>query len=191
MQAKQSSSPNWIFFKRWLANPLAMGSVIPSGAALGRLVVSRLDHGPEKHVVELGSGTGSLIQSIIDSGFPAEQICSIEIAPELVAFLRKKYPSLRVIEGDASICDQLLGDELKGSVGTVIVGIPMILLPLAQQRRIIDAIFRLAPSGHRFLLYSYWIASPLPARKLGLIVRRVGFTFRNFPPVSLWEYKRI
>lgn len=193
MQSKQSRSvpPSWIFFRRWLANPLSMGSVVASGAALGRLVVGQLDHGPEKHVIELGGGTGSLIQTITDSGFPAEQLCSIEIEPELAAFLRKKYPSIRVVEGDASSCDQLLGDELKGRVGTVIVGIPMLLLPLEQQQRIINAIFRLAPSGHRFLLYSYWPTSPLPARKLGLIGRRVGFTWRNFPPVSLWEYRRI
>ena len=59
------------------------------------------------------------------------------------------------------------------------------MLPLAQQRRFVEAV---AP-GRGSLLYTYSITSPLPYRKLGLTARREAWTPLNFPPASVWRYQ--
>jgi phospholipid N-methyltransferase len=89
--------------------------------------------------------------------------------------------------GDARALPDLLPARWHGRVGTVICGIPLVLLPVAEQRRFIDAIDAVAP-GRGFLHFSYCATSPLPARRHGLLARREAWTPLNFPPASVWRY---
>ena len=47
----------WVFFKSWLANPLTMGSIVPSSVGLRNLVTKHTVCGPDEIVVEFGGGT--------------------------------------------------------------------------------------------------------------------------------------
>jgi phosphatidylethanolamine/phosphatidyl-N-methylethanolamine N-methyltransferase len=72
----------------------------------------------------------------------------------------------------------------------VVCGIPLVLLPVPEQRRFIDAIEAVAP-GRGFLHYSYCATSPLPWRKHSLSARREAWTPLNFPPASVWRYQPV
>ena len=72
----------------------------------------------------------------------------------------------------------------------MVVGIPMVLLPIDLQKEIIEAIFSVLPEGRRFILYTYCATSPLDMKKLGLKGKRLGWTPRNFPPASVWGYTK-
>ena len=89
---------------------------------------------------------------------------------------------------DAFALPQHLTARLPGPVGTVICGIPLVMLPLERQRQFVAEVERIAP-GLGFLLYTYCITSPLPYRKLGLDAVREAWTPRNFPPASVWRYR--
>lgn len=121
----------WMLFRRWIANPLQMGSVVPSSPALCRRVAAHTRWAPDEAVLILA--------------------------------------------------------QWHGRIGTVVCGIPMVLLPLTGQRRFIDAIEAVAP-GPGFLHYSYCAASPLPSVKHRLAARREAWTALNFPPASVWRY---
>ena len=54
-----------LFLKRWLANPLQMGSIIPSSPVLCRKVVEQVRCGPDQVVLELGAGTGVISQALL------------------------------------------------------------------------------------------------------------------------------
>ncbi len=191
-KAKSASetSATWLFFKRWLADPISMASIIPSSPALRRIVSKNIVCGADEVVVEFGGGTGAITRAILEAGVPAHKIYSIEIDKELAEYLQGVFPDVNVVHGDARQCDRLIGETNVGRVGTLVVGIPMVLLPLKLQQEIVDAIFRVLPDGRRFLQYTYCATSPLPIRKLGLDGRRLGFTPLNFPPASVWGYSR-
>jgi phosphatidylethanolamine/phosphatidyl-N-methylethanolamine N-methyltransferase len=70
----------------------------------------------------------------------------------------------------------------------VVCGIPLVLLPLAEQKRFIDGMQAVAP-GRGFLHFSYCATSPLPARKHGLTAKREVWTPLNLPPASVWRYR--
>lgn len=178
----------WMFFRRWLANPLQMGSVVPSSAALCRRLVTATRCAPAEVVLELGAGTGVISRALLQSGLPAERLFVVEIVPAMAAHLRRVLPGVNVIEGDARLLPALLPASVHGRIGTVICGIPLVLLPLAEQRRFLDAIEAVAP-GRGFLHYSYCATSPLPWRKHRLSARREAWTPRNFPPASVWRYQ--
>jgi phosphatidylethanolamine/phosphatidyl-N-methylethanolamine N-methyltransferase len=111
----------------------------------------------------------------------------VEIVRDMADHLRAELPGANVIEGDARALPRLIPAAWHGKIGTVVVGIPLVLLPFAEQRRFIDAIEAVAP-GRGFILYSYCITSPLPYKKHGLVAKREAWTPLNFPPASVWRY---
>lgn len=176
-----------LFLARWLANPLQMGSVVPSSPALCRRVVQQVQRTPDEWVLELGAGTGVVSRALLDGGIPPERVTVLEIVPDMAEHLRTRLPGVEVVEGDARALPDLIPRGRHGRIGTVICGIPMVLLPLAEQRRFIDAIEAVAP-GRGFLHYSYCVTSPLPHGKHGLAARREAWTPLNIPPASVWRY---
>ena len=176
-----------LFFRRWLVNPLQMGSVVPSSPALCQRIVRQVRRAPDEAVIELGAGTGVISRALLASGTPAERLFVVEIVPEMAAHLRRSLPGANVIEGDARRLPELIPPAWHRRVGSVVCGIPLVLLPFAEQRRFLDAIEAVAP-GRGFLHFSYCATSPLPARRHRLTARREAWTPLNFPPASVWRY---
>lgn len=177
-----------LFIKRWLANPLQMGSVIPSSPALCRRIAALAACGPDEVVVELGAGTGVVSRALLDAGLPPQRLVVVEIVRDMAEHLRRALPGVNVIQGDAFELATALPARMHGKVGTAICGIPLVMLPVAQQRRFVAAVESVAP-GKGFLLYTYCITSPLPYRKLGLTAKREAWTPSNIPPASIWRYQ--
>ncbi len=177
-----------LFLRRWLANPLQMGSIVPSSPALCRRLVQQVRRAPDEWVIELGAGTGVVSRALLQGGTPPERLTVIEIVPDMARHLRHTLPGVDVIEGDARTLPDLVPAMRHGRIGTVICGIPLVLLPFVEQRRFIDAMRAVAP-GRGFLHYSYCVTSPLPARKHGHTARREAWTPLNVPPASVWRYE--
>jgi phosphatidylethanolamine/phosphatidyl-N-methylethanolamine N-methyltransferase len=176
-----------MFFRRWLANPLQMGSIVPSSATLCRRIVQQTRRSADEAVLELGAGTGVVSRALLAAGMPPERLIVMEIVPDMARHLRDVLPGVEVLEGDARELPTLLSQHWHGRIGSVICGIPLVLLPVAEQRRFIDAIEAVAP-GKGFLHYSYCVTSPLPYRKHELAAKREAWTPLNFPPASVWRY---
>jgi phosphatidylethanolamine/phosphatidyl-N-methylethanolamine N-methyltransferase len=179
-----------LFLRRWAANPLEMGSIVPSSPALGRRVAAaaaRLAAGGS--VVELGAGTGAITQALLDGGIAPGRLTVVEIVPEMAAMLAATWPGVRVITGDAWSLSSLLGEGSLGRIGAVVCGIPLVLLPRARQAALVAEIEAVAP-GRGFLHYSYCATSPLPRAALGLTGQRLAWTPLNLPPASVWHYAK-
>jgi phosphatidylethanolamine/phosphatidyl-N-methylethanolamine N-methyltransferase len=176
-----------MFLRRWAANPLQMGSIVPSAPALCKRVARQMRRTPDQFVLELGAGTGVISKALLNAGLPPEKLIVVEIVPDMAEHLRKVLPGVHVIEGDARDLAKLLPAHMRGNIGSVVCGVPLVLLPLAEQRRFIDAMEAVAP-GVGFLHYSYCITSPLPYKKHSLSAKREEWTPRNFPPASVWRY---
>ena len=69
-------------------------------------------------------------------------------------------------------------------------GVPLVLLPFAEQQRFVAAFRAVAPECG-FLHYSYCATSPISPRRLGLEARRLAWTPLNFPPASVWHYRHV
>src|ERR1700722_8485639 len=138
-QWRSSVARPGMFFRRWLANPLQMGSVVPSSAALCTRIVRQTRRAQDEAVLELGAGTGVISRALLASGVPADRLFVVEIVPDMAAHLREALPGARVLEGDARRIQEILPAAWHGRIGTVICGIPLVLLSLTEQRRVIMA----------------------------------------------------
>ena len=176
-----------LFLRRWAANPLRAGSVIPSSAALCARIVR---HGwPQDGgmVLELGAGTGVVSRAFLEAGLEPGRLIVNEVDPEMAQHLRQTLPGVTVLEGDARALTSLLPAACHGRIATVVCGIPLVLLGRDEQQRFISAMEEVAP-GRGFLHFSYCATSPLPFRKHKLAAKREAWTPLNFPPASVWRY---
>jgi len=191
-KAKNGKTPPaaWVFFQRWMANPLSVGSITPSGPGLRKLIRENLVCGPDEVVVEFGAGTGAITRALLEAGIPGRKVYSFEIDPHFARYVHGVYPDVNLINGDCRKAAETLGPDLVGKVGTVVTGIPMVTLPMSVQREIVEAAFSVMPEGRSFLLYTYMLHSPLNLKELGLKGKRVGFTWQNIPPASVWAYSK-
>lgn len=189
---KRLPSGRWLFFRRALVHPLQLGTPIPSSPALGRLIASHIGARKNGLTVEIGGGTGVITRQLLAAGVPADRLLVLEIDPEMADYLRATLPEANVTTGDARDLPALLPPSWRGRVDTIVSGIPMAVLSAAYQRQLIDAMFSALAEDGRYLQYTFTLGgSPVRARRLGLTARRLGTTFGNFPPASVWTYQPI
>jgi len=180
-----------LFFRRWIANPLKVGALLPSSPALARVVARNVEMGPDDVVIEVGAGTGSITKGLLASGaIPPERLFVIEIDTDMCTYLRKQLPHVQVIHGDAGRLADIVPSRWHGKVSTVVSGIPMITLPFDAQQRLIRSWFSIMKPGGKMLQYTYSLVSPIPEDKLDLRGRRCGMAFLNVPPASVFAYRK-
>jgi phosphatidylethanolamine/phosphatidyl-N-methylethanolamine N-methyltransferase len=178
-----------IFFALWLLKPLRIAAASPSGARLADTVARFVDLTRPGPVLELGAGTGSLTRGLIRAGCPPRRIIAVEREPRLATVLRREFPSMTVVEGDATrIADCLpaQADQLCSAVSSL----PIKWFPPALQAAVIGpCLDRLGPDG-AFLQITNAFTSPVAIDELGLDGKEIARIWRNMLPAQLWSYTR-
>lgn len=189
-----SSRPNdveaGLFFRRWLANPLKVGSVVPSSYALAQLVASHIQRGSDDFVLEIGAGTGAITRALIDAGLPADRLVLVELDPAMSAVLADRFPRIRIITGDATRLTEILPEGVCGHIATVVSGLPVLGRPREFQQAVVDSCFDVLRPGGAILQYTYSPMSPLPRKRLGITGKLMGWAASNLPPATLWRFTR-
>jgi phosphatidylethanolamine/phosphatidyl-N-methylethanolamine N-methyltransferase len=179
-----------LFFRRWLANPLKVGAVVPSSYALAQLIASHIQRAGDDYVLELGAGTGAITRALIDAGLPADRLLLVELDPKMSAVLADRFPGIRIITGDATKLTEILPDGVRGRIATVVSGLPMIGRPREFHQAIVEACFAVLRPGGAILQYTYSPVSPLPRKRLGITGKLMGWAASNLPPASVWRFTR-
>ncbi len=182
------------FLRGWSRDPLAVGLPFPSSSwTAERLARAVLDAqmpqaGP---VVELGAGTGSVTQALIDAGCPVDEIVAVERDPELCRWLERRFPGLQVIQGNALQLGKVMVAARILSVRVVLCGLPMRAIPPKEAARCYSDAFRLMPAGGSIIQYTYGFRPPVDpeAATPGLEATFVGREWRNVPPMAIWRYR--
>lgn len=179
------------FYREWLRRPLAVAAVSPSGKALAGVVAAAV--GEARSVVELGAGTGALTEALVARGIP--RLLVIESNPTFCHLLRRRFPGLVVIEGDALHAAELLAttEVPAGTADVVVSGLGMLTRPREEQQRLLEAMLALVrPDGHivQFTYSPFFPVARGLLGEMGLEARREGMTWRNLPPASVFVLRR-
>jgi phosphatidylethanolamine/phosphatidyl-N-methylethanolamine N-methyltransferase len=188
-RADKNENQTLVFLKAWLKSPLSVGAIAPSGERLARAMARTVPRRSGLPIVELGGGTGSITAALLRRVAP-ERLVVFERDPELARLLKKKFPSIKVVQGDARNLRHHLRSLGIDRVGTVVSGLPMVAIPKRIQREILEASFAVLAPGAPFIQYTYSLFSPLPRRELGLTGRPIARVLQNVPPASVWIYRR-
>jgi phosphatidylethanolamine/phosphatidyl-N-methylethanolamine N-methyltransferase len=178
-----------VFFGRWLRAPHHIGAVAPSSRYLARAMAKQVEVGSTEVVVELGGGTGSVTKALLER-IPAEQLIVVERDERLYHMLRRRFPQLRILLGDARQLGALLRPLGINAVSAVVSSLPLVSMPKRIRRQIVDQSFAMMGEAGRFIQFTYSLTSPLARRELGLRGRVASRVWLNVPPATVWSFRR-
>jgi phosphatidylethanolamine/phosphatidyl-N-methylethanolamine N-methyltransferase len=175
------------FVRSFLRDPKAVGSIYPSSKYLTKIMASYVVFSQNQLIVELGAGTGVITQAMLNRGIPPERIIAIESTPALIENLRRHFPKVQVIEGDASHLAEFLKNETR-PIGTIISGLPLRSLPKEMTERILSAIPAVLASHGRYIQFTYDLRNNTHfyTQQYKLIKRKL--VWANVPPAKVEVY---
>jgi phosphatidylethanolamine/phosphatidyl-N-methylethanolamine N-methyltransferase len=178
-----------VFFALWLQKPLRIAAAKPSGARLADAVARCIDLTRPGPVLELGVGTGSLTRGLVRAGCRPERIVALESEPALVAVLRRAFPAVTVIEGDAT----RIGNYFAGSAerfAAVVSSLPIKWFSVEAQYAVVRPCLDLLGPGGRFFQLTNAFTSPLAIDRLGISGQEVARVWFNLLPTQIWAYSK-
>lgn len=178
------------FFKGWIDEPKAVGSIIPTSSVTARRMASVTDPKSGLPVLELGPGTGVVTKAILAHGVKPERLWAIEFSSDFVDHLRSSFPGVNVIQGDAFDLDATLGEHKNMQFDSIVSGVPLLNFPTPQRIRYVESLLDRIPAGRPIVQITYGPLSPVPAGKGNYTVEHFDFVLRNIPPSQLWVYRR-
>jgi phosphatidylethanolamine/phosphatidyl-N-methylethanolamine N-methyltransferase len=176
-----------VFFGLWLQKPLRIAAANPSGIRLADAVARCIDLTRSGPVLELGAGTGGLTQGLVRAGCSPERIIALEREPAFVAVLRREFPTMTIIAGEATRIGEYLAGRVELLAG-VLSSLPIKWFPYAAQYAVIRPCLDLLGPGGRFLQLTNAFSSPLPVERLGITGSEVGRVWLNLLPAQIWAY---
>ena len=182
------------FLKEFFTNPRHTGALFPSSKALAKRMASFVPQQENGLVVELGPGTGPVTLALLNAGVPPERLVLVEFSEELVNCLRRKFPQLKIIHGNAcdlaDLLDQHLGKE-RPEIISIVSSLPLKTLPKQVVVRISAETRKVLSKNGNLIQFTYDIRPKQPVRYEGL--NRVASTivWKNMPPARIdllkWE----
>lgn len=177
------------FFKTWASHPLSMGAVSPSGRALARMMVAEIDPAWPGMVVELGPGTGSVTTALLEHGVAPERLVAIEFDSDFASHLGRRFPGVRIVEGDAYALKRTLALHDVGPIAAVVSGLPLLTRPLQDRRDLLSQAMELLPPGRPFVQMSYALTPPVAAERDRWTLDVSPWIWMNLPPARVWTYR--
>ncbi len=178
------------FFRGWMDRPKAVGSIVPTGSVTARRMATVIDTKSGLPVLEVGPGTGVITKAILAHGVKPENLYAVEYSPDFVRHLRRLYPRVNVIEGDAFDLDRTLGDKRGLTFDSVISGVPLLNFPVPARVAYLDDLLSRITPGRPVVQLTYGPKSPIPPGLGDYTVEHFHFIIRNIPPTQLWIYRR-
>jgi phosphatidylethanolamine/phosphatidyl-N-methylethanolamine N-methyltransferase len=179
------------FLRSWFERPLVTGAVAPSGKALAKTMAAAMDARSVGPIVELGPGTGPVTEALLARGIEQERLVLVEFNPGFCDLLAKRFPGVKVVQGDAYDVASSLADVLAEPSAGVLSSLPLFTKPLEHRLSLLEGCFRLMAPGAPFVQFTYSVVPPIPARSRHYTATASERIWRNVPPARVWVYRRV
>jgi phosphatidylethanolamine/phosphatidyl-N-methylethanolamine N-methyltransferase len=181
------------FFRSWLDNPAVAGAVSPSGRFLARMMARYVDPRKAGPIVELGPGTGAITEALLARGIAPGRLFLVEFDASFCKLLRRRFPGVHVIKGDAYHLSRTLRGWLRKPAGAIVSSLPLLLKPETQRLALLAGAFDWMSADGCFIQFTYGLDSPMPrgiASALDFHVEASPPVWLNLPPARVWIYRR-
>jgi phosphatidylethanolamine/phosphatidyl-N-methylethanolamine N-methyltransferase len=179
------------YMREFMRYPRNVGSFAESGLALSKAMAQAANASDNGIFVEFGPGTGVITMQLLAHGVSPTQFMLVEFNPIFAAKLRKRFPLVKVIEGDAWQIETLMAQHFPDQKCAAIVSsLPLLNFPEKQRSVLMKAVAAaLDPRHGRFVQFSYGLKKPVEPED-GFSVSRTGWILKNLPPARVWVYSR-
>jgi phosphatidylethanolamine/phosphatidyl-N-methylethanolamine N-methyltransferase len=178
------------FFKSFFENPLQIGALLPSGAALADAMARGVDPAAAGPIVELGPGTGVVTRALLNRGVESGRLILVEFDADFCALLGARFPGVRIVQGDAYRLGATLRGRLDAPPAAIVSSLPLLNKPESIRTALLAEAFELMAPDGCFVQFTYGLKSPVPHSAAGLRAERSPRIWLNFPPARVWIYRR-
>ncbi len=185
------------FLQAFLKNPAKVGAITPSSPELAQKMLKGIEPDAGNIILELGVGTGAITKYLQDILPNEKSYLGIELDRSMVKSLRKNYPELKIVCGNATETFSIHQKSGLGKVGFVICCLPFVSLPNEVGERILLEIDKFMQQGCTFCTFQYAHGYYFPsAIKLREFMRnrygkaqRSRLVVKNVPPAYTLTWK--
>ena len=186
------------FLQAFLKNPAKVGAITPSSPELAQKMLKGIEPNAENIILELGVGTGAITKYLQDVLPDEKSYLGIELDRSMVKSLRKNYPDLKIVCGNATDTFSIHQKSDLGKVGFVICCLPFVSLPNEVGERILLEIDKFMQQGCTFRTFQYAHGYYFPsAIKLREFMRkrygkaqRSRLVVKNVPPAYTLTWRK-
>lgn len=143
------------FLQAFLKNPGKVGSITPSSPELAQKMIAGIRPGDEKVVLELGVGTGAITKFLQDMVPDNRSYLGVELDKDLVRSLKRNYPELEIVRGNAAQAVAIHNRSGLGKVGYIICCLPFVSLPNEVGEQILLEVEKFMQQGCIFRTFQY------------------------------------
>jgi phospholipid N-methyltransferase len=187
-----------LLFSRFLRSPRTVGALTASSRALAEAMVTGINQGGSRHIVELGPGTGALTGAIVDRLRPDSRFLAVDIDPRFVQQIRKRWPDVECVCASAERVDALATERGMLPVDHIVSGLPFVSLPPPMTREILASIGRALRPGGTFTTFQYVHGYRLPSavafrQRMNALMGGPPHRYlvvRNFPPALVLTWTK-
>lgn len=179
-----------LLIKAFWHQPQTIGAILPSSQRLTRLMAAQISVENLGFIIEIGAGTGAITAALLEHGIHATQLIVIEQSVALAKHLRKQFPEVTVIEGDAANLRQLLPVEVK-QINAIVSSLPLRSLPDAQVDTILIELKNILAEHGKLIQYTYDIFSKNDRYMRGFQLVKSYSVWLNLPPAKVQVFENI
>jgi len=177
------------FLTSWFKNPKTVGAIAPSGPALSRTMAALVDPSLDGPIVELGPGTGPVTAALLERGIDPKRLVLVEYDDAFCKSLRKKFPEVKVVQGDAFALDETLRGHAEAPYCAIVSSLPLLNFDPEQRQRLIEVAMKLLRPRSPFIQFTYGANSPLPVEAQLYETTPSKRIWWNLPPARVWTYR--
>ncbi len=143
------------FLQAFLKNPGKVGSIAPSSTDLALKMLEGIAPDENNIILELGVGTGAITKHIQDIVPDDKSYLGIELDRNLVKSLKTKFPTLKMVRGNACDLKKIHQKSGLGKVGYIISCLPFVSIPNETGEQILSEIDKFMQKGCTFRTFQY------------------------------------
>ena len=166
-------------------HPRTVGAICPSGTQLAGAMAAALPEG-KGLVIEIGAGTGAVTRAILARGIEPERLLVLERSPEFCRMLRRKFPGLNIVEGDAAMLASYVPEGRE--VVAVVSSLPLMNFPSSLREAILEQVRRVIGTRGCVIQFTYALLGESPYSRNGFRRDLCRFIPRNLPPAKVERF---
>ena len=151
------------FLQAFLKNPTKVGSIKPSSPELAMTMIAGLEPSVDNVVIELGVGTGAITKFLQNVVPDDRSYLGIELDSGLVKHLRKTFPDLNIVCGNAMETAAIHKRSGLGKVGYIVCCLPFVSLPAKVRSGVLEEVDKFMQDGCEFRTLQYAHGYYLPS----------------------------
>lgn len=177
-----------LFLRKFIDEPRKIGSLTPSSRFLANKMLKNLPWKNFSCVAELGAGTGTFTEQIVERKPDACKFLVVEQDFYMRHMLEEKYPSLQ-FDSYAEDLNATLRTINFPQLDCVISGLPFANMDEDLRRDIIDNVYRSLKAGGYFVMFQYSLQMRRMLKKYFPSVHTDYFLL-NFPPAFVYVCRK-